>query len=190
DKELYGRVRDYLADHKLFSENLDRSLAEIRYSDKMHLEEIAKLVGVDFQDHLSRFRPYLDSTQIREMIDSGFTVGAHSVDHPRYSELTLEDQVGQTVNSLRHIIEQFSLDYRLFAFPYSDDSLDPAFYDMIASKVDLAFGMGGFVKDTTSPNIQRADIESTALPVAEAFGYRLLLGCIHNLRRPRHPSGS
>lgn len=185
DKELNRKLSDYLADHKLFSETLDRSLEEIGYRDKVHLEEVARLAGVDFQDYLARFRPYLDSAQIREMIDSGFTIGAHSVDHPRYSELALEEQVGQTVDSLRHIVGQFGLDYRLFAFPYSDDSLVQPFYDKIASNVDLTFGMGGFVSDAISPSIQRGDIESTGLPVADAFGYRLLLGCMHNLRRPR-----
>jgi hypothetical protein len=81
--------------------------------------------------------------------------------------------------------EQFGLDYRLFAFPYSDDSLAPAFYRKIASYVDLTFGMGGFVDDAISFNIQRGDIESTGLPVADAFSYRLLLACMHNLRHPR-----
>ncbi len=106
------------------------------------------------------------------------------MDHPRYGELTQVEQFQQTMGSVRSIVEQFDLGYRLFAFPYSDDSLEAAFFARIAPYVDLTFGMGGFV-DSVGFNIQRADIESTGLPVADAFRYRLLLGWMHRLRRPR-----
>lgn len=185
DQAINNRLRDYLSDHRLFSKSIDNSLASISYRGKEHLEEIAMLVHVDFGDYLSRHQPYLNSLQVREMIHAGFTIGAHSVDHPHFGELTLEEQVAQTVNSLECIVEEFQLDYRLFAFPYSDDLLSARFYNEISTKVDLTFGMGGFVDDEIDFNIQRADIESTGLPVADALSYRLLLACLNKIRSHR-----
>lgn len=184
DAKLNQAVRAYLGDHDLFRESVDRSISAIDYSKKEHLEKLADIVGINFGAYLAQHQPYLTSTQIREMIETGFTIGAHSIDHPRFTELTQDEQFEQTVGSVRSIVEEFSLGYRLFAFPYGDDALETGFFERIRPHVDLTFGMGGFVQDPVDFNIQRGDIESTGLPVADAFRYRLLLAWVHNLRRP------
>lgn len=185
DDRLNQTIRDYLGDHKLLRETIDRSIAAIGYHGTAHLEDIAAIAGVDFKEYLELHKPYLTRDHIREMLDLGFTIGSHSIDHPRYSELTVDQQFEQTVASLRFIVEHFDLNYRFFAFPYSDESLSADFFDRIAPYVDLTFGMGGFVEDAVSFNIQRGDIESTGLRTADAFRYRLLLACLQSLRRSR-----
>lgn len=184
DPRLNQLVRDYLADNNLLLESIDRSIAAIGYLGMAHLEQLARIVGVDFGAYLAQHKPYLTRSHIREMIDAGFTMGAHSIDHPRYPELTEDQQFEQTVGSLRFIADEFGISYRFFAFPHGDDALSPAFFARIAPHVDLTFGMRGFVSDAVGFNIQRGDIESTGLVVADAFRYRLLLAWVHSLRRP------
>jgi peptidoglycan/xylan/chitin deacetylase (PgdA/CDA1 family) len=178
DDNLNQIVRDYLSDNRIYDEDVSRSLARIGYRNRGHIEEIAKLTGLDFRAYLLKYKPYLDSGQIREMVKDGFTIGAHSVDHPRYGELSLQEQLWQTINSMEDIASRFELNYKLFAFPYSDEALTAEFYEEIGSHVDLTFGMGGFVDDPVSFNIQRGEVESTQLPIELALKYRLLLAYI------------
>lgn len=185
DPQMNRALKDYLGDHSLLRETVDGSIAGIGYHGKAHLDQLATIAGVDFRSYLSQHKPYLSSQQIQEMIDAGFTIGAHSIDHPRYGELTGDQQFEQTVSSLRFIVETFGLDYRFFAFPHNDDALPAAFFSKIAPHVDLTFGMRGFVDDAVDFHIQRGDIESTGLPIADAFRYRLLLASVHGLRRTR-----
>src|SRR5690606_17906011 len=139
--------------------------------------------GVDFANYLFEYKPYLGTTEIRSMIADAFTIGAHSVDHPKFAELSFENQVSQTIRSVQSVVEQFGLGYRVFAFPYGTDHLGSEFFEAIAPHVDLTFGMGGFVDDKFKVNIHRADIESTRLPCRLAFKYRTLLGLMDGMRR-------
>lgn len=184
-KDLNQLVWEYLGDQGLLLDTVDRSVAAIGYRNRMHLDQLATIAGVDFNAFLEKNKPYLSSEQIQEMISAGFTIGSHSIDHPRYLELTADEQFEQTVSSLQFIVEKFGLNYRLFAFPHNDESLTASFFERIAPYVDLTFGMGGFVDDPVQFNLQRGDIESTGLPVEDAFRYRLLLGYASTLRRPR-----
>lgn len=175
DERQVQNVRDYLSDNNLLAGDVGESLATIGYHHRQHLSEIAKLIDVDFQSYLAAKKPYLGSGEIAQMLSEGFTVGGHSIDHPRFGDLSLEEQVRQTVHSVRYLKEKFGISYGLFAFPYNDDSLSQEYYTKIRPDVDLTFGMGGFVDDPVEFNLQRAEVESTKLPIELALKYRLLL---------------
>ncbi len=164
----------YLSDHKMYNGEVSASIKAINYREKVHLEELAKMLKIDFKAYLLENAPYLSSEEIRCIIDEGFFIGAHSIDHPRYTELSLEEQVHQTVESLRFVTERFNLTYRLFAFPYEDTMLTKEFYSRIRPYVDLTFGTKGFVDDSIDFSIQRSEVESTQLPAVEALKYRFL----------------
>lgn len=172
------RVRDYLADNGLFSSDVFESLSRISYHNRKHLDQVGKLIDVDFKSYLADKKPYLGSAEITQMLSDGFSIGAHSIDHPRFDDLSLDEQVEQTVGSLRHIRDRFNLGYGLFAFPYNDNVLSQEYYDMIRPHVDLTFGMAGFVDDPVSFNFQRAEVESTKLPIELAMKYRFLLSIV------------
>jgi len=181
DDSIKKILTGYLADHGLLKKNIDESLSALDYRKKHHLESIANLMDVDFTKYLEKHRPYLSSSQVNEMLQNGFEFGAHSIDHPRYSQLSLEDQIQQTTGSLDYVVNHFKLNYRLFAFPYSDDSLSGEFFDRIRPHVDLTFGMGGFRSGPISFNIQRSDVESTKLPIELALKYRLLTSGLRSI---------
>jgi len=52
--------------------------------------------------------------------------------------------VDQTLRSVRHVTQAFSLPYRYFAFPYKNRGITPAFYERTRDEVDLFFTTSGW----------------------------------------------
>lgn len=181
-------VKEYLSDNGLLKGDINQSISKIDYHKKGHLEEIAKLTNVNFKEHLMNSRPYLGYNEIKEMLSDGFSIGAHSIDHPNYGLLSLDEQVRQTVESTRYLEQKFDLKYRLFAFPYDNDTLQEEFYRRIRPYVDLTFGMGGFINDPVSSNLQRSEVESTRLPTELALKYKFLTSYVKSITKSRNTS--
>jgi hypothetical protein len=109
----------------------------------------------------------MTSEQIRWLLKQGFTIGSHSIDHPLYATLSLEDQLYQTRVSLRFLEERFQLSYRAFAFPHSDAGVKMDFFHELFEQenLDVSFGTGGMLPHFFSYNFQRFSMEKTVLPI-------------------------
>jgi peptidoglycan/xylan/chitin deacetylase (PgdA/CDA1 family) len=95
-----------------------------------HEEPLARALlarlGIDAARYLEEVKPYLTSEQLRQLHADGFTIGAHSVSHPRLQELApaeAEREIVESCRSVRAITGQSSVP---FAFPYSGGGLDRA----------------------------------------------------------------
>jgi len=140
-------------------------LLAIPYEKRDALDEIAGVLRVDFAAYLEHHRPYLASGQIKEMIDRGFTFGAHSLDHPVYSALPEKEQVRQTLESLGELKRRFSISYGAFAFPRHDRNVARLFFDEIfKGGADVTFGSEGFLDDGVPRHFQRVNLERTLMP--------------------------
>jgi peptidoglycan/xylan/chitin deacetylase (PgdA/CDA1 family) len=109
---------------------------------------------------LQQNRPYLESRQINELIEQGFHFGAHSIDHPLYADIDEQEQLRQAKQSIEEITASFNLDYRLFAFPFSDYGVSKRFFEQLSDSVDLTFGTSGLKHDSCMFNKQRIPVES------------------------------
>jgi len=149
-----------------YNEISDRIL-KIDYSKKEILDRIAYMLGINFQEYLDQKKPYLTSSKIKALIDKGFTIGAHSIDHPYYSTLSLNEQVEQTILSARQIRETFELDYGAFAFPYNDAGVYPKFFTIIKESglVDITFGK--MLAKGLRSHMQRISLEKPIRPAKE-----------------------
>ena len=127
NKQLFYRFKESI----LFDKLKDKSILSIPYSKEQHLDELALLNQIDFDAYLKEASPYLTSEQIKELIGDGITFGAHSKNHPLYKEISLEEQLVQTNESVKMITSQFGLDYSAFSFPFTDDGVSLAFFDKI-----------------------------------------------------------
>jgi len=143
------------------SDDIKSGILSIRYQQRDLLDEIANLMKIDFSDYLLTNKPYLTSSQINKLIESGFTIGAHSIDHPLFSTLSLADQLHQTIESVKFVRESFHLNYGVFAFPHSDYNVSHEFFTRLSNSglVDLSFGTAGLVNDRVSNNLQRFSLE-------------------------------
>jgi peptidoglycan/xylan/chitin deacetylase (PgdA/CDA1 family) len=63
-------------------------------------------------------REYLGWPEIREMRAAGFGFGAHSVSHPRLTEIAPDDARGEIVGSKKAIEDGLGEEVSLFCYPY------------------------------------------------------------------------
>ena len=112
---------------------------------------------------LNTKKPYLTLKQIKELQKQGFTFGAHSVNHPLYTSISLEEQVKQTKDSLQWITTNLQEKYRVFSFPFHDAGITKNFFEIIKEDVDLTFGTFGFKKDEITTNLHRLDMETATI---------------------------
>ncbi len=167
-----SQLRRLLGAADLGPVDLDGAILSVPYASRSLLEEIAAVVDVDFGAYLSDVKPYMDHDQVRGLVAVGHAVGAHSVDHPRYSDLTLDEQLAQTLDSVRFVRTNFDVDYGVFAFPSSDDGVGSAFFAALAGtgEVDLCFGNQGILDDAVDMVLQRTTMEKTSMPAEAILG--------------------
>lgn len=166
-KNISGSVVDDIST-KLKIETKDKrklikQILKIAYNSKNVLDEIAQIIDMDFDIFLKDSQPYLTHNQITRLIDQGFTVGAHSIDHPEYYKIPFSEQVRQTEESQQFMRKEFNTKYNLFAFPFTDYKVTKQFFESIYSstnpKVDLSFGCAGLKDENFTNHLQRVPME-------------------------------
>jgi hypothetical protein len=122
---------------------------QVRWPGAPQLDDCAEQLGVSFEEYLRTDRPYLDSEDISTLIQQGFSIGGHSVDHPLYSEIPLESQLTQTRDCIQDLRSKIPLDIRSFAFPFLADGVNEHFMERALSSeiVDLIFYTGSLRPD-------------------------------------------
>ena len=170
---------------KLSVKKITGKLLSINYNEREVLNKIASIINIDFKNYLKDEKPYLTKTQISEMITDGNIIGAHSIDHPLYSELDADTQIKQTIDCLKYITNEFGVDEKLFAFPFTDDKISIDFFDELFGKKHLnyTFGTAGIKEDTVSANIQRIPMELHGLSAKRCIKTEYLLYIIKRMIR-------
>ena len=151
----------FLSKRLLSVNQIIKSILNISYLQKKKLNEIADILEISFKDYLQEHKPYLSSHQIKELIKDGHQIGAHSIDHPLYSDLIEEEQIRQTSESIKYLKNEFDVKTKLFAFPFTDDQVKTSFFDTVFNNriLDYSFGTAGIKKDSVKHNVQRIPIE-------------------------------
>ena len=101
-------------------ERLMDALKKINQNNATVLDEIARGIDYRFDDFLNRQQPFLTQAQLLSLHQRGFTIGAHSMDHPYYHLLPVAEQVNQTILSCRYVKELLGTRECHFSFPHSD----------------------------------------------------------------------
>ena len=160
-------------------------LLQFNYSDAEKINALAEEHQLDFDLFLKESQPYMTWSEIEDLKNQGFYIGAHSVDHPLYSQLSLEEQIQQTQESLKIVQEKLSLEYKIFSFPFTDNGMSNQFFEWLfgEEKVDLSFGTAGIKDDNFSFHLQRLPMDNNlgspkafVLKNHLAYGLKRLLG--------------
>jgi len=171
-------INDWFLNKNLSLIDNYKSLCTINYANRHYIDELAGILDVDFNEYLQTVKPYMDSIQIQSLIKQGFEFGAHSIDHPQFSELKTDQQIAQFEESVNEIIKTFDLDYRIFSFPFTDFGVSMDFFNTVfdknATKAELSFGCAGLKKDSCSRNIQRIAIEKDNLTAQDIIYYEYI----------------
>ncbi len=159
------KVRSVLSIQGVNFAKLQDGIRSLTYRQAGLLDEVATVCGVDFGLYLKTQTPYLSSEQIAILLKDGFGVGAHSIDHPLYSEISFDEQIRQTRVSMKAIADRFALPYRLFAFPHSDASVSVKFFREICrdNGIQATFGTSAPHFDCVPRSFQRFSMEKSKL---------------------------
>jgi peptidoglycan/xylan/chitin deacetylase (PgdA/CDA1 family) len=163
-----------LLQHHIKSDNITAGILAINYQQRHLVDQIAALLGIDFNNYLQKNQPYMTTDQILRLLKDGFTIGAHSIDHPLYVDLTLKEQIRQTMESVRMVRDTFNLDYGAFAFPHSDNGVSKEYFNQIEKSglVDVSFGTSGIIKDYVPHHFQRFSLEKPLRPAKNILAYQ------------------
>ncbi len=144
-----------------------RKILDTGYHQQTILDSIADLVEIDFDTFLKIRKPYMTIEQLKDLHSKGFEIGSHSMDHPLYSALMIDEQLRQTSDSMKWIMETFNPRYRFFSFPFIDDGITSDFFDTVFKTdggiVDMSFGSSGIKKETYPFHLQRIPMEKSKL---------------------------
>lgn len=170
DSSLFKQIGGALnLQHYSFSA-ITNKLLQITYPERGQLDMVAEYLGFSFNEYLQEQRPYLTSNEVSSLISRGFHIGSHSMDHPEYFRLSLEDQLFQTTTSMEYLESQFDLPYRLFSFPFTDYKVSNEFFERMFNShkpiLDLSFGTSGIKKDQVHKNLQRIAVEDVSFPAS------------------------
>ena len=160
----------------------------IRYYQKDTVDLIADTLGINFNDYLKQYEPYLTTSMINQLISDGFAIGAHSIDHPLFMELPLDEQLRQAIESISFVQNRFGLDYSAFAFPHSDRGVTKAFFhnERGHSLADVTFGTAGMTEDSEPNNYQRFSLENPLLPAENILALQFAKSLWRTLNRKNH----
>ncbi len=197
NQDLFYRYKVSLLIEALKSSNSSEristnDLLKLTIHDTPKIDEIAKKLNVNFQGFLEDEKPYMNWKEIKELSEQGFYIGAHSINHPYYYQISLEEQVRQTKESIETVTHHLNPNYRIFSFPFTDYLVTKSFYNRVYTEgiCDLTFGTAGIKDDELNNNLQRISMEKCTINPAtyigkELFQYRLKKSI--NKNRVIHP---
>lgn len=137
-----------------------KSVKVLNYNQEAILDELAVILDIDFSAYLQEQKPYCSTQQVLQMIEEGLSIGAHSMDHPRFSDISIPAQIEQTQQSLKAVRDTFGTRYDAFAFPFTDDGVKNNFFEsMYQKEIDLSFGTAGLKLDSWPRHLHRVPME-------------------------------
>lgn len=141
-----------------------KKILALSYNQEKTIDEIAAKNGINFQEYLKNKKPYMSLKELKLLKSQGFTIGAHSQNHPLYSQINIKEQISQTKNSLNFVDENFNQKLKLFAFPFTDFGISDKFFETVYKQgiADYTFGTAGLKTDYFKHNIQRIAMEKNS----------------------------
>jgi peptidoglycan/xylan/chitin deacetylase (PgdA/CDA1 family) len=150
----------------------------VSYTQRELLDEIASLLEIDLEEYLKKRRPYLTTKEIYDMHKKGFSVGAHGIDHPHFSEITEEEQIRQIMDSVAFVKKTVPEPHRYFSFPFTDEEVAASVFQTIYNRgkrsINLSFGIGGIGTHYEGRHIARIDMEKYGKDAKEAVNKALI----------------
>ena len=167
-------IRTVLATIFPQEKNLTTQILAVKYAEQKILDDISAILEIDYNSYLKDKRPYLTSDELKEMQKKGFTIGAHSIDHPRFMEISEEEQFRQIIESCSFVKAMFNEKYTYFAFPFSDEGVRITLFSDICKQIDLSFGISGIKTRYEGKHLDRIDMETYGKDAKQAINKALL----------------
>lgn len=185
NRKLNQEIAKVLDDPERFEvDQISGLLRRINHSNKQVLDVLEKMVGISFAEYLREQKPFLTSEQVDKLRSDGFTIGGHSIDHPYYDLLPIEEKMKQTIESCRFVKEKFSSGINVFSFPHSDARIPQYFFEELeadAFNIDLLFGIQNQKLELTNRMVHRFNAERPDIPMQQQLNGVLMLMIIQQM---------
>ncbi|MGM0532562.1 MAG: polysaccharide deacetylase family protein [Bacteroidota bacterium] len=141
--------------------DIKQELLHLTWKEENKIDRIAEISGINFQEYLANNQPYLNTSQIRELITEGFTIGSHSLNHPFFKDIDTGKQKRQIMDSFDYIDHHFEMNHRYFSFPFSDEAVSADLFDWLYNYANcqLSFGISGLKQDYSKYHLHRIPFE-------------------------------
>lgn len=148
--------------HQFFEKIGVKSELQKTYADLLSLDQTAEDVGIDWNEYLDKEKPYMTLEQLQQLKKNGFTIGAHSWDHPEFWLLDEERQLDEIRESMEWLEANLAPEIKAFAFPFTDFGVSNYVFEAIRRErlCDITFGTAGLKSDTQPKHFQRLPMES------------------------------
>lgn len=174
NKELFHRYKasliltemhlhpDSEAENLLLENNLTKeNLLQANFLQRPILDEAADLLELDFKTFLAEEKPYLSTTQIKDLVRKGFSIGGHSHKHPEFWKISEKKQFKHIRKSMNWVNDNTNQKIKAFSFPFTDDSVSVNMFNRLKNEniCDITFGTAGVKYDNIDSHIQRYPAE-------------------------------
>ena len=125
------------------------------------LNKTANILNISFREFLETENPYLTTEQIFKLKEQGFSIGAHSENHPEFWGISEEEQLNEIKQSMNWVTEKFNPAIKSFAFPFTDSGVSLNLLRKLKAGniCDLTFGTAGLKYDECEKHFQRYPAE-------------------------------
>ncbi len=148
--------RDFLRD-EIFSGIGEDSLQHMNYHDNDLLNEMMDKLEISRD-----FGPiYLNEKEIKDINKKGFDIGGHSLNHPNFADVSIDEQKRQVKENMDDLQNKFDLATKAFAFPFTDDGVSTELLSWMKNelKLDIVFGTAGLKTNQDGFLFQRFPVE-------------------------------
>lgn len=158
DCRVMERVSAFL---KIPQKHVEESIRMIGPHQNSLLETLAGEAGIEYAAYLKDHPVYMNSEEVNELLDWGFEIGGHSMDHLIFSSMDPEEMVEQVKMSIEDLKFRFKVDTRYFSFPFTSDGIPRKVINRILDEglASALFGTGGLKKTGRPDYIQRIPME-------------------------------
>ena len=151
------KVEQYLKEQNLQG----KEILKASFLQENILDEVAGLLGIDFNDFLKTHKPYLTTAQILKLKYEGFSIGAHSFSHPEFWRISEEEQLDEVKKSMDWLVEKVNPEIKAFSFPFTDSGVSLKVLKTLKTEniCDVTFGTAGIKYDQLEYHFQRYPVE-------------------------------
>lgn len=163
DNSLIEPVSEILALKSNDITSVSYAILKLNFESQDLIELIINRIELDIRSYLDNEKPYLTTSQIKDLIKRGFSIGSHSVDHPFFGDLNIYEQKEQITKSFQYLIENFDVKNKYFSFPFSDERVSLEFFEWLykTENCDLSFGTSGLKHDYSSQHMHRVAFDGS-----------------------------
>lgn len=152
------------------------------------IDKITEKLNLSYSNYLQEQKPFLTTVQVKKLISMGFFIGGHSWNHPYYKLLNIEEQIRQTMNSVKFVKGNFDMPYSLFSFPHSDNDVAQQFFENIKrdENIDLLFGTQNQKVEQNNRMVHRFNMERPGIDCLKQIDGIFLLAIVRNFFKKNH----